>query len=252
MRINSVDKAITILNCFTAEKSVIGVGEISAETGYTPSTVSRLLSTMEKRGVVERADNSRKYQLGYRIYLWGVFSRSHNSLPKFARPVMKSLRDECGEEVSLYMVSGDHRICIERVPSKHAIAMSGFIGAKLPLHTGASGQVLLAYLPLEQRHDFFKKQPLIRFTDHTITAKNELEIKLNKIKEQGYAFSREEREPGAYSIVAPIWDTENHVAASLSISGPTYRLSDEQLKLNITRVMSAADKISKGIANRLK
>lgn len=252
MTINSVDKAITILNCFTAENSVLGVGEISAETGYTPSTVSRLLSTMEKRGVVERAGNSRKYQLGYRIYLWGVFSQSHNTLPMFAKPVMERLRDKCGEEVSLYVVSGYHRICIERVPSKHAIAMSGFIGAKLPLHTGASGQVLLAYLPIEKRNEFFKKQSLVRFTKHTIIDRDELEIRLNKIREQGYAISTEEREPGAYSIVAPVWDTKDHIAASLSISGPLYRLSDHQLELNIKEILSAGDRISKKMAHRLK
>ena len=98
MKINSVDKAITILNCFGTEKAVPGVGEIITETGPTPSTVSRLLSTMEKRGVFERADRSRKYQLGYRIYLWAIFSRNQNTLPKFARPVMEILRDECGRK----------------------------------------------------------------------------------------------------------------------------------------------------------
>ncbi len=105
MKINSVDKAITVLNCFTAQMPVLGVGDISAETGYTLSTVSRLLSTMEKRGVVERVDASRKYQLGYRVYLWGVYSRNQYSLIKFAKPVMKKLNDACGEEVSLYVIS---------------------------------------------------------------------------------------------------------------------------------------------------
>jgi DNA-binding IclR family transcriptional regulator len=251
MRINSVDKAITILNCFAAERSVLGVGEISTETGYTPSTVSRLLSTMERRGVVERASGSRKYQLGYRIYLWGEFSQSHNSLPKLSRPIMERLRDNCEEEISLYVVSGFNRICIERVPSKHAIAMSGFIGAKLPLHAGASGQMLLAYLPIDKRNEFYKKQSLNRFTQKTLIDKDELEIRLNKIREQGYAISKEEREPGAYSVVAPVWATKNHVAASLSISGPIYRLSDDQLKLLITEVISAADSISKKMTKHL-
>ena len=54
MKINSVDKAITILNCFSVEKPVRGVGEIGQITGITPSTVSRLLSTLESRGVVEK------------------------------------------------------------------------------------------------------------------------------------------------------------------------------------------------------
>jgi DNA-binding IclR family transcriptional regulator len=252
MKINSVDKAITVLNCFTSQNPVLGVGEISSETGCTLSTVSRLLSTMEKRGVVERVDTSRKYQLGYRVYLWGILSRDQKSLPKFARPIMERLRDECGEEVSLYVISDNHRICIERVPSKHAIAMSGSIGATLPLHTGASGQVLLAFMPPGKRREFLEKQSLERFTEHTITAPDELEIKLQRIRKQGFAVSREEREPGAYSIVAPIWDTNNNIAASLSISGPTYRLSDDQLELNIKRILSATGKISKKIACRLK
>ena len=150
------------------------------------------------------------------------------------------------------MVSGYHRICIERIPSKHAIAMSGFIGAKLPLHAGASGQLLLAYLPIEKRNEFFKKQSLVRFTKHTIIDRDELKIRLDEIREQGYAISKEEREPGAYSIVAPVWDTKDHIAASLSISGPLYRLSDDQLELNITEIISAADRISEKMANRLK
>jgi len=252
MKINSVNKAISILNCFTIEKSILGVGEISKETGYTPSTVSRLLSTLKGRGVVERVDSSRKYQLGYRIYLWGEICQSHNTLPKFAKPVMEKLRDKCGEEISLYVVSGVHRICIERVPSRQAIAMSGFIGAKLPLHTGASGQVLLAYQPIEKRKKIYESQSLARFTEQTIISRDELETRLKKIKEQGYAVSKEEREPGAYSIVAPVWVKKNHVAASLSISGPLYRLSDEQLKLNISEVMSAADKISRTMTDHLK
>lgn len=56
MKINSVDKAITILNCFNAEKPQLGVGEIGQITGFTPSTVSRLLSMLESRGVVEKAE----------------------------------------------------------------------------------------------------------------------------------------------------------------------------------------------------
>jgi DNA-binding IclR family transcriptional regulator len=207
---------------------------------------------MENRGVVERADSSKKYQLGYRIYLWGIFSRSRNTLPKFARPAMEMLRDECGEEVSLYVISGNHRICIERVPSKHGIAMSGFIGAKLPLHAGASGQVLLAFLPPEKKKAILGKEKLKPFTDNTITSKKELGAKLEEICTKGYGLSLEEREPGAYSVVAPVWGLKNHVIASLSISGPIYRLSEDQLKLNIERVMSAAKKISEEIARHLQ
>ena len=140
MKINSVDKAITLLNCFSMEEPVLSVGAISKKTGLTLSTVSRLLSTMEKRGVVEKAAGHGRYQLGYRIYFWGLLSQQHHDLATVARPAMQDLRDRCEEEVSLYIATENSRTCLERVPSNHAIAMTGAIGGRLPLHAGAIRQ----------------------------------------------------------------------------------------------------------------
>ena len=247
MKINSVDKAITILNCFSAEKPVLGVGEIGKITGFTPSTVSRLLSTLESRGVVEKAEGYGKYQLGYRIHLWGMVSQKRNNLATIAKPVMEKLRDKCGEEVSLYILSDRRRICLERIPSKHGIAMVGSVGGSFPLHAGASGRVLLAFLPEEKRKEIIENEPLERFTPQTITDPVKLEETFEEIRKKGYGFSKEEREPGAYSVVAPIRNANNRVVASLCIAGPLYRLSDNQMKLNIKSVSEVAEEISKRI-----
>ncbi len=247
MKINSVDKAVTILNCFSVEKPVQGVGEIGQITGFTPSTVSRLLSTLESRGVVEKADGYGKYRLGYRIHLWGFVGQKRNNIAIIAKPVMEKLRDKCGEEVSLYILSDEKRICLERIPSKHAIAMVGSIGGSLPLHAGASGRVLLAFLSEEKRKEILENEPIERLTPHTITDPVKLEETFHEIRKKGYGVSREEREPGAYSVVAPIRNVNNGVAASLSIAGPLYRLSDKQLKLNIKSVLETAGEISRRI-----
>ncbi|MBW2604741.1 MAG: IclR family transcriptional regulator [Deltaproteobacteria bacterium] len=247
MKINSVDKAVTVLNCFSQNEPVLKVGVISKMTGYTPSTVSRLLSTLEARGVVERADGYGCYQLGYRIYFWGLISQKQNNLANLALPITEALRDKCGEEVSLYIVVENHRTCLQRVPSKHGIAMTGSIGEHLPLHTGASGQVLLAYLDEKRRRRIIENEKLEGFTKKTLTDPIKLLAKLRKIREQGYAVSLEEREPGAYSIVAPVRDVSGRVIASLSIAGPVYRLDDKVLKANIADVKKSAALISEKI-----
>ncbi len=156
--IGSVDKAIQILNCFSQEEPILGVGEISRLTGFTPSTVSRILSTLEAHAVVEKTEGYGRYQFGCRIYLWGLINKIQNSLVTSARPVMEQLRDETGEEVSLYVVTGNHRTRIERVESRHAIAMVGRVGGRLPLHTGASGQMLLAYMGEAERRALLEKR----------------------------------------------------------------------------------------------
>jgi DNA-binding IclR family transcriptional regulator len=247
MKIHSVDKAITVLNCFSQSEPVLGVGVISKMTGFTPSTVSRLLSTLEARGVVEKADGYGRYQLGYRIYFWGLISQKQNNLAKLSLPIMETLRDKCGEEVSLYIKVDNYRTCLQRVPSKHGIAMTGSVGEHLPLHAGASGQVLLAYLDEKSQQEKIENDELERFTESTLTEPTRLLAKLRKIREQGFATSREEREPGAYSIVAPVRDASGVVIASLCITGPIYRLDDEAMQVNIADVMESAAIISEKI-----
>jgi DNA-binding IclR family transcriptional regulator len=244
LKIQSLDKAISILNCFSVEKHVLGVGDISKMTGYTPSTVSRLLSTLEKRGVLERAQGYGKYQLGYRIYQWGLLCQKQSNLATFARPVMEKLRDHCGEEVSLFVIADGHRTCLDHVPSKHGIAMVSPLGGKLPLHAGASGQVLLAFMPEEKRKSIVSKENLECFTDKTIIDPDALEEKLKQIRIKGYGISKEEREPGAFSIVAPIRDASEQVIASLGVAGPLYRINDTVMEEYINAVLQAAEEIS--------
>jgi DNA-binding IclR family transcriptional regulator len=241
----SVDKAISVLNCFSPESQILGVGEISQITGYTKSTVSRLLSTLGRHGCVERAGGPGKYRLGYRLYLWGLISGGHNNLTTIAKPVMEQLRDKCGEEVALYVVEGERRLCVERVASVHEIAKVAPIGTYYPLHAGASGRVLLAYLPAEKRQKFFRKKRLDRFTSLTITDNNALGKDLESIRKKGYAISRGEREPEAFSVTAPVSDASGSAVASLSISGPNFRFTDQKMKRYITWVLAASEEISK-------
>lgn len=245
MTIKSVEKAIQIINCFSKESPVLGVGEISQATGYTNSTVSRILSTMNKYGCVEKDTGYGKYRLGYRVYLWGLFSQERINLHTIAKPVIEKLRDKCGEEVSLHKTEGHRRVCLLRADSLHEIARVGTIGDYLPLHAGAAGRLLLAYLPRKRRHNIISRFPLKQFTDLTLTDPEILEKTFKEIRRKGYAISRGEREPNAYSVVAPVWDAGRQVIASLSISGPNFRLTEEQLQFNIRGVLSAAEEISK-------
>ena len=240
----SVEKAIAVLNCFSVEKQILGVGEISRLTGYTKSTASRLLSTLEKHGCVMKTGSLGKYQLGYRINLWANICARQNNLVNIARPAMEKLRDKCGEEIALYVIEGDRRVCVDRVESLHEIAKVGPVGTYYPLHAGASGKVLLAYLPEDQRSAILANSRLEKFTSLTITSRNKLEKDLDAIRNQGYAVSKGEREPDAFSVTAPIWDAGGRIVASISISGPNFRLTDKQLKKNIQEIQTASKEIS--------
>jgi DNA-binding IclR family transcriptional regulator len=240
----SVDKAIAVLNCFSLERSILGVGEISRLTGYTKSTVSRLLTTLQSHGCVERAGGQGIYQLGYRIHLWADMGARQNNLVNIARPVMEKLRDTCGEEIALYVIEGDRRVCVERVECLHEIAKVGPVGTYYPLHAGASGKVLLAYLSQDRRNAIISKGRLEKYTARTITDNKKLEKDLKDIRKLGYAISRGEREPDAFSVTAPIWAAGGRIVASISISGPNFRRTDKQLKKDVQEILDASKEIS--------
>ena len=244
MPIKSIDKAVTILNCYSPDRQVLGVGEISQMTGYTKSTTSRILATLVKRGCVEKAEGFGKYRLGYRIYLWGNIVRKQISLAAIARPVMEKLRDACGEEVILYVIEGDRRVSLEIAESIHRIANIDRVGRHYPLHAGAAGKILFAYFPKEKRSEFYTRGPLEKFTKKTITDVELLDKELEIIRKLGYAVSRGEREPDAFSVNAPVMDASRQVVAGLSVSGPVFRLNDEKLKIYIQLVIAAAKEIS--------
>lgn len=242
--IKSVEKAVDILSCFTVETPELSVTEISVRTGLNQSTVSRILATLEKKRCVERETPGGKYRLGVKFHQWRGILSQETSLPDLARPAMERLRDVCGEEVSLYVPGEGNRICVEAVKSHHSIAKVTRVGKILPLHCGAAGKVLLAYLPEKVRGAVIFGRPLEKFTPKTITNPYELEADLEKIRKDGYAVSLEEREPGTYSVVVPVLAKKGKIVASLSISGPIFRLSDEQRNKYIDAALDAASEIS--------
>ncbi|NLC71194.1 MAG: IclR family transcriptional regulator [Desulfuromonadaceae bacterium] len=242
--IKSVEKAIDILSCFTLETPVLKVVEISHLTGLTQSTVSRILATLAKKNCLEQIGPSGKYRLGIKFYQWtGVLCHKKN-LADLARPVMEKLGDLCGEEVTLHGLDENRRICFAAVKSRFGVAKVTPVGKILPLHCGAGGKVLLAFLPLSERKKIISGKGLEQFTSETIIDPVLLEKDLDLIRRDGYAVSKGEREEGAYSIVAPIFDRNGNIAASLSISGPVFRLSDAELERNVGAVRNAAKEIS--------
>ena len=242
--IKSVEKAVDILSCFTIETPVLTVGEITRLTGLNQSTVSRLLATLALKKCLEQTGPAGQYCLGVKFYQWGSVLRQKANLADLARPVMERLRDICGEEVSLYALSEGNRICMEAVKSRHGLAKVTAVGKILPLHCGAAGKVLLAYLSDKERKKNLHGKPLSKFTPTTITDPALLEADLERIRRDGYAVSVGEREEGTYSVVAPVMGGKGEIVASLSISGPIFRLSEEQKAANIQAVLKASREIS--------
>lgn len=230
--VRAVERALAILNCFSESKFELSLTEIAREIGLAPSTTTRLISSLEKNNFLARNIENQKYYLGSKLAQLGNLCFSHMNFRKVAQPYMVELRDLFNESVSLYVVEGNYRVCIERVESTQSLRKVINIGRRLPLTRGASGKLLLSYLPKDKIRNILMDDPYVT------------EAQLEEIKQIGYAISFAEREEGVTSIAAPVFNAEKKMITALTMSGPSVRFHDEEITQMVKKVVEYANKIS--------
>ncbi len=237
--IRSADRALGILQCFGAENPELSLVEICRKIDLAPSTTTRLLSTLEKRGFLSRDADTKRYCLGPQIAQLGAVCFANLDLRKVALGHMAALRDSCGENVSLYVQRGAHRVCIERVDGTFTLRRVIQVGDFLPINKGAPGKMLLSYAEAALQEEILAQTP-------GLSARN-----LARIRKDGYVVAHGEREEGVSSIAAPIFNARNEMAASLSVSGAGARFADAALPEKINLVRRTAYEISRALGSDL-
>ncbi|MWC29944.1 IclR family transcriptional regulator domain-containing protein [Paenibacillus sp. MMS18-CY102] len=234
--VRAVERALDILQCFTAGTD-FGMTEIADRVGLHKSTVHRMLSTLEDRGFVERDPATERYRLGFRVWELSAHLTSSDDPAVIWLPEMERLRNVLGETVSLYVRDGGERIRIQAVQSNQAVRRVATVGARLPLYVGASSKVLIAFADEATQAEIWGELESIQ---PAVVNKHMFECQMNEIRHHGYATSMEEREPGAAAVSAPIFDRHGRLAAALSVSGPSSRLTLELMREIAPTVIEAA------------
>ncbi len=241
--IQSVQRAAALLRALSDSTPEMGVSELSRRVNLHKSTVSRLLSTLEHEGLVERVAGSDKFRLGYE------FARLAGQLPHFgdlretARPMLQELATASEETVHLAVLDGEEIVNVEQISGRRLVRDTDWVGRRTPLHCVANGKALLAFLPAAEI-DRVLSHPLARFTERTITRRTALKAELSRARRRGFATALGEIEPGLYAVAAPIWNREGRVVAAVSVSGPSYRLTPRNLAHLGALTRATADKIS--------
>jgi DNA-binding IclR family transcriptional regulator len=172
------------------------------------------------------------------IFLSGIEWRTH------ATPYLKELRNKTDETVMVFVMDGDHRVCLEKFEGSHELRPMLNIGGRYPLHAGSAGKLLLAFLPEDERKKILSRTGLPRFTSSTITGAKTLEKELLLIRKRGYAISHQERMNFLSSVSVPIRDHSGKVIAAICIDGPTVRFNAEKVKEFKNMAIAAAHQIS--------
>ena len=221
-----------------------GVTEVARELDVHKSTASRLLAALDRRELVTQDTARGKFRLGVGIVRLAGAASARLDVVQESRPVCRALAQQVGETVNLAILSGRDALYLDQAAGPAALSPHNWAGRRIPLHATSDGKVLLAYLP-EDELAASLVPPLARFTDRTITAVAEFPALLAEVRSRGFATAVDELEAGLTAVAAPVRNAEGTVIASISASGPSFRIPAGRVSALAAAVRRAAAEVSR-------
>lgn len=242
--IQSVSKAIAILEAFRPEEPRLSLSELSQRLRMPKTTVHHLLNTLAAHGLIEKTDDGR-YALGAAIISLTQAVRINVELRDRAAPLLRELADACRESVYLMVLDGDHGLYIYAIESPRRLLARTAVGDRVPLHCTSLGKAILSALPEEEMEEIVARVGLPRFTPATITTLEALRQELAETRERGYAIDHGEHEKGIYCVGAPILRHDGRVIGACSVSGQDPAIAGDRAAELARLVVHTAQEISR-------
>jgi DNA-binding IclR family transcriptional regulator len=238
--IQSVDRAAILLKAIADARQPPTVIELAQVCGLNRSTVWRLLSTLERHGLVERDAVTQRYGVGYALL--GIAAAADQApLVRRARPVLERLALETGETVNLAVAKRFDLVYVDQVEAPQIMAVN-WHGRSVPLHATSAGKAFLAFLADEER-DALLERKLERYTRWTVVDRRQLEDELDVVRRDGYCVCVGELEEALVGASAPVLSRQGRAVAVVSVWGPEHRLARARLPDIGRRTLQAANEI---------
>jgi IclR family acetate operon transcriptional repressor len=242
--VQSVDRALAILRALGSGPA--GVTELADRVGLAKSTVSRMLTTLERQGAVEQTVDG-PYRLGPLISEIAAAAAPARGIVDVARPVLAELAAATGEAVLVAVREGAVVRFWGQTRQHGEVQVRDWSGSTSPLHVGPSGLVFLAFADPADVEGYLSG-PLEAFTERSLTDPDALRHRLAVIRAQGWAWVFGEFSSELNSTAAPIRAADGSVVACINVHGPTYRFPGEADPAALAAlVVAAADRVTRAL-----
>lgn len=239
----SIGRLGELLGLFTVTRVEIGLSELARELSVSKPTALRLARSLVAIGLLDQDPETRAYRLGTRFLELGTLVAGSLDIRKRALPVLRALCGEIGETTYLMVLKDRQVICIERIEGTHPLRDAVTqIGTVLPLHVGAAGAAILAYLP-EQEVEEILMEPLEMRTPFTVTSHSAIRARLLDVRTHGYAVAVNDLVVGTGGISAPIFASDGAPVAAISAGGIVTTIESRTAEL-ADAVLTASSAIS--------
>lgn len=239
----TIDKALGLLNLFSEERPAIGLSEIARISGFNKATTRRFLLALGKHGFVDQDASSRAYRLGPGLLRLARVRESVSPVESVVQPILEELASMLGETAHFSLYSGGALATIGLVESPKSNRVMLEMGEALPLHATASGLAYLAFATPAIVKAALRK-PLPMFTQHTMTRANDVLKALTSVARTGVASIKSAYEDGVCGIASPVFDGEGVAIGAVAVAAPVSRAPRKVITEMQAEIRNAATKIT--------
>jgi IclR family acetate operon transcriptional repressor len=246
--VQAVERAIEVLSALAEVSPSPTLQQLSERLGVAPSTIHRILTTLERTGMVER-DPAGGYAPGPKIAeLYQARSRDPD-LRARALPLMQRLREVTGETVSLHARRNTLHVCIESLESPHELCIRLEVGSAASLCRGSTGRAILAHLPPNECRRILSEECAPDGVDLDGWVGERL-YELQMVRAVGYATVMNDPAPGVAGVSAPLFGRAAELVGALTISGPAVRFRRRELVAAAEHLHAVAVELSAQLGHR--
>jgi len=244
--IQSVDRALDILEALGSAPEGLGVTELARALGLKTPTTHNLLKTLAARGYVAQDGDTQKYRLGAACAVLGRLCQRGLRVPQVAQPHLRALSSELNESAVLGMMERGEVAFVARVEADQMLTVSFSQVWVTDAYSSVCGRVLLAHMSDDALKSYIAAHPIAKSKAEDIRSKKALLAALDDIRTHGYCAYWRDRVT-VFAIAAPVFDAEGRAVAAVGVPVPGLRVSDETQPQIIQAVCRTAERISSGL-----
>ncbi len=224
-----LDRAVAILK-FLGKAGQAGstVSELTTSMGLAPSTAHRIVTALERHGLVERERHTRRLRLGLALFAMGAAAADGTGLRRLARPALLRIAATTSDTVFLMARAGFNTVCVDRQQGSYTIdSLTGHVGGQIPMGVGPASLAILAFLPSAEAEVVLQTNAplLVRYGTDIETVRQALPV----VRARGYAVDDGVLVEGISAIAVPILPPGRDAVAALAINLTSARLTPERL-----------------------
>lgn len=239
----AVERLVAVVDGVRATQPA-SLAQVARAAGLTEPTTLRYLTALRDHRVVRRDPATGLYGLGVRLQEWGAAAAGAYDPVEAAAPLLEGLVEEHGETAELVGVeAGDRLVVLDARQGTHGISRAVRVGDEEPWHTTAVGKSLLAALPPERAERLLRSLDLSALTERSLTEPAAVRRDLETTRRRGFALDDEESELGLRCVGVAVRDGAGHPAYAISVSGPSYRVTEDRIDGIARSLRRAADEL---------